>query len=41
MVFPSKLQFSGSHVWMRELDSKKKLSTEEMMPSNCGAREDS
>ena len=33
--------FSSSHVWMWELDYKKKLSTEELMLLNCGVREDS
>ena len=33
--------FSSSHVWMWELDYKKKLSAEELMLLNCGAREDS
>ena len=33
--------FSSGHVWMRELDHKKKLSSEELMLSDCGAREDS
>ena len=33
--------FSSSHVWMWELDNKKKLSTEELMTSNFGAGEDS
>ena len=32
--------FSSSHVWMWELDNKKRLSAEELMPSNCGAGED-
>ena len=33
--------FSSSYVWMWELDYKKRLSSEELMPSNCGAGEDS
>ena len=33
--------FSSSHVQMWELDNKKRLSTEEMMPTKCGAGEDS
>ena len=33
--------FSCSHVQMWELDNKKRLNTEELMPSNCGAGEDS
>ena len=33
--------FSSNHVWMRELDYKKKLSTEELMLLNCGVGEDS
>ena len=33
--------FSSSHVWMWELDYKKKLSTEELMLLNCGVGEDS
>ena len=33
--------FSSSHVQMGELDCKKKLSAEELMPLNCGAGEDS
>ena len=33
--------FSSSHVWLLELDDKKKLSTEELMLLNCGVREDS
>ena len=32
--------FSSSHVWMWELDHKK-VSAKELMPSNCGAGEDS
>ena len=32
---------SSSHVWMWELDRKKKQSTRELMLLNCGAREDS
>ena len=32
--------FSSSLVWMGELDNKKKLSTKELMTSNCGAGED-
>ena len=33
--------FSSSHVWMWELDYKRKLSAEELMLLNCGAGEDS
>ena len=33
--------FSNSHVWMWELDYKRKLSTEELMLLNCGVGEDS
>ena len=33
--------FYSSHVWMRELDYKTKLSTEELMLLNCGVGEDS
>ena len=33
--------FSSSHVWVWELDNKKRLSIEEVMPSNCGVGEDS
>ena len=33
--------FSSGHVWMWELDYKKKLSTEELMLLNCGVGEDS
>ena len=33
--------FSSSHVWLLELDDKKKLSTEELMLLNCGVGEDS
>ena len=33
--------FSNSHVWMRELDYKRKLSTEELMLLNCSVGEDS
>ena len=33
--------FSSSHARMWELDDKKRLSTEELMPSNCGVGEDS
>ena len=33
--------FSNSHVWMWELDHKRRLSAEELMLLNCGAREDS
>ena len=32
---------SSSHVWLLELDHKKRLSAKELMFSNCGAREDS
>ena len=39
--FSQSYSFSSSHVWIWELDSKKKLSTEELMPSNCGAGGDS
>ena len=28
--------FSSSHAWMREMDNKKELSAEVLMPSNCG-----
>ena len=31
--------FSSSHVWMWELDHKKRLRTEELMVLNCGAGE--
>ena len=33
--------FSSSHVWMWELDYKKKPSAEELMLLNCGVGEDS
>ena len=33
--------FSSSHVWMWELDYKKRLSAEELMLVNCGVGEDS
>ena len=33
--------FSSSHVWMWELDYKRKLSAKELMFLNCGVREDS
>ena len=33
--------FSNSHVWMQELDSKRKLSAKELMLVNCGFGEDS
>ena len=33
--------FSSSRVQMWELDNKKRLSTEELMPLNCGVGEDS
>ena len=33
--------FSSGHVWIWELDHKKKLSTEELMLLNCGVGEDS
>ena len=33
--------FSSCHVWMRELDYKKRLSAEELMSLNCGAGEGS
>ena len=33
--------FSHTHVWMQELDCKKKLSTEELMLLNCGVGEGS
>ena len=33
--------FSRSHVWMWEVDYKRKLSTEELMLLNCGVGEDS
>ena len=33
--------FSSTHVWMWELDYKKKLSTKELMLLNYGVREDS
>ena len=33
--------FSSNHVWMWELDHKKRLSTEELMLLNYGAGEDS
>ena len=33
--------FSSSHIWMWELDYKRKLSAEELMLLNCGAGEDS
>ena len=33
--------FSSSHVWILELDHKKRLNTEELILSNCGAGEDS
>ena len=33
--------FSSSHVWMWELDYKKKLSAQELMFLNCGVGEDS
>ena len=33
--------FSSSHVWMRELDCEKKLSTEELVHLNCSVGEDS
>ena len=33
--------FSGSYVWMWELDHKEKLSTKKLMLLNCGVREDS
>ena len=33
--------FPIGHVWMWELDYKKKLSTEELMLLNCGIGEDS
>ena len=33
--------FSSCHVWMRELDYKKRLSAEELMLLNCGVGEDS
>ena len=33
--------FSSGHVWMWELDCKKKLSAEELMLLNCGIGEDS
>ena len=33
--------FSGSHVWMWELDHKRRLSAQELMLSNCAAGEDS
>ena len=33
--------FSSSHVWMWELDCKRKLSAEELMLLNCGVEEDS
>ena len=38
---PNKYSFSSSNVWMWELDHKRRLSAEELMPSNCGAGEDS
>ena len=33
--------FSSNHVWMSELDSKERLSAEELMLLNCGVGEDS
>ena len=33
--------FSSSHVWMRELDRKRRLSAEDLMLLNCGAGEHS
>ena len=33
--------FSSSHIHMSELDHKKRLSTEELMLSNCGTGGDS
>ena len=33
--------FSSSHVWMWELDHKKKLEAQELMLLNCGVGEDS
>ena len=33
--------FSSRHVWMCELDYKRKLSAEELMLLNCGVEEDS
>ena len=33
--------FSSSHVWMWEVDYKRKLSAEELMLLNCGVGEDS
>ena len=33
--------FSSSHVWMGELDLKRKLSTDELMHLNCSVGEDS
>ena len=33
--------FSSSHVWMLELDHKKKARAEELMVSNCGIGESS
>ena len=33
--------FSSSHVQISELDHKRRLSTNELMLSNCGAGEDS
>ena len=33
--------FSSGHVWMWELDYKKKLSAKELMLLNCGVGEDS
>ena len=32
---------SSDHVWIRELDYKRKLSAEELMLLNCGVGEDS
>ena len=33
--------FSNSHVWMVRAGQQKRLSAEELMPSNCGVEEDS
>ena len=32
--------FPSNHVWILELDNKKRLSTKELMPFNCGAGKD-
>ena len=40
-LYSQSYSFSSSHVQMWELDHQRRLSTKELMPSNCGTREDS